>query len=97
MTAPFAAFESATAAGAFAALANAMASINGGAAVPVIFDNGYSAALGMEGSGPMLQALDADVSAIVQGNAVAIGSTNYTVVTVEPDGTGVTVIRLQEA
>ena len=96
MTAPFAAFETATAVGAFAALANATASINGGAAVPVIFDAAYLDPLGIAGAGPVASMLSTDATGVDQGDSFVIGSTNYTVAAVEPDGTGVTVLRLQE-
>jgi hypothetical protein len=68
-----------------------------GSTVQAIFDNAYTGMLGMESSGPALTVASSDVAGVEQGHAVVVGSANYTVVTVEPDGTGVTVLRLQEA
>jgi hypothetical protein len=68
-----------------------------GTAVTGIFDAGYTEEFGMAGTGPVLRIASADVPTVAQGDAVAVGSTNYTVAAVEPDGTGVTLLRLQEA
>lgn len=62
-----------------------------------IFDNGYASSLGMDGAGPAITLASGDAAEVGQGDAVVIGGVNYSVVTVEPDGTGMTVIRLQEA
>ncbi|MFQ5472674.1 MAG: hypothetical protein ACE5FA_07305 [Dehalococcoidia bacterium] len=45
-------------------------------------------------SGPQLTCVSADVSAVVRGDLVVIGSTSYAVKEPEPDGTGMTVLRL---
>lgn len=68
-----------------------------GVEVQAVFDNGYSAELGMDGLGPRLTLASADCATVVQGDTAVIGSVNYTVAAVEPDGTGVTLLRLQEA
>ncbi len=68
-----------------------------GVSVQAVFDNGYAAELGMDGLGPRLTLATADAATVAQGDAVVVGSTSYTVASVEPDGTGVTVLRLQEA
>ena len=75
----------------------AQAATVSGQSVPVIFDNGYAAALGglVESTGPSCQAKSADVAAVVQGSTITIGGTAYTVVGVEPDGTGVTTLQLR--
>lgn len=64
---------------------------------PIIFDSGYQSGLGgmVETSGPVCQAKTADVSAVVQGSIITIGSTDYTVTAVQPDGTGVTILGLR--
>jgi len=98
MTAPFAAIEAATAAGAFAALANAEATI-GAALVAGIFDNGYQAGLlgAIESARPSFTCASADVSTAVQGTAITINAVAYKVAEVQPDGTGVTVLVLERA
>lgn len=69
----------------------------GGVALRGIFDSAYAEALSMEGSGPVLRFATADKSNAAQGDAVVIGAASYTVAAVEPDGTGITLLRLQEA
>ena len=68
-----------------------------GQRVPVIFDDGYQAALAglVESTGPQCLARTADVSAVVQGTAITIDGTGYTVRGVQPDGTGVTTLYLE--
>ena len=68
-----------------------------GTAVTGIFDAAYADEFSVAGAGPVLRIASASVPAVAQGNAVAVNSANYTVVSVEPDGTGVTLLRLQEA
>jgi hypothetical protein len=73
----------------------------GGVEVDALFDNGYAAALGIEGSAPSLTAASSSaVSSAAHGTTVVVGGVSYTVTGVEPDGTGddgMTVLRLQEA
>lgn len=95
MTAPFAAIETATAANAVAALANVSAVVDG-VTVDGIFDNAYGDALGMAGSVPVLSCASDDIGA-ARGDTVTIGATSYTITNVEPDGTGMTRLMLQEA
>lgn len=73
--------------------------IVGGVTVRVIFDNAYQAALGFEASGPAVVGASVDLDAAVNGAPVTIaGGGSYTVSgPPEPDGTGITVLRLQEA
>ena len=65
----------------------------------VIFDGPYLEALGnaVEGSGPVALAIAAEVPAVAQGDTLTIGATEYTVRGVEPDGTGLVLLRLEEA
>jgi len=69
----------------------------GGVALRGIFDAAYADALGMGGTSPALLIATADAPAAAQGAAVVIGATSYTVANPEPDGTGMTLLRLQEA
>lgn len=68
-----------------------------GVAVRGVFDNPYGAAFGgmVDGGGPLLQ-VDSGVS-VSRGNTVVIGAATYTVTGVEPDGTGITTLRLDKA
>lgn len=68
-----------------------------GAPVRGIFDDAYGEAFGglVSGSGPMFR-LPSSVAA-TRGNALVIGATTYTVAGIEPDGTGLTVLRLEKA
>lgn len=63
------------------------------------FDNVY-VEVGLDGVtvesvGPVLLCRTIDVSAVVQGDAAVVNSVNYTVAEVQPDGTGMTLLRLR--
>lgn len=96
MAAPFAAIETATAANAVAALANVSAVVDG-VAVNGIFDNAYGDAFGMAGTVPVLSIASDEVPLVAYGDAVVIGADTYTITKVEPDGTGMTRLILQES
>jgi hypothetical protein len=68
-----------------------------GQTVPVIFDKAYFGALGamVETTGPQCVGKTADLASVVQGTAVVINATTYTVTGVQPDGTGITVLQLR--
>lgn len=68
----------------------------GGSAV-VIFDNAHAGAFnGMIGdTGPVCTGKTADLSAVTVGSTATIGGTTYTVAAIEPDGTGMTTLRLK--
>ncbi len=75
----------------------ALASI-GASNVPGLLMNTYSEGFGMVGgTQPVLRCASADVSAVVEGTAITINSVAYTARAVEPDGTGITLIRLEKA
>ncbi len=67
----------------------------GGTAARGIFDNAHGLAFGglIDGSGPMLR-ISSHVD-VAQGDAVVIGPASFTVATIEPDGTGLTLLRLE--
>ena len=98
MTAAFAAIEAATATSAVAALANAEAVI-GGTTYRVIFDAAYADPLGIAGSSPVaeLDAADWTASSATTGDTITVDGDSYTITGVEPDGTGMVRLRLQEA
>lgn len=68
-----------------------------GVVVRGIFDNAFAAAFNgmIDGSGPELR-LPSSV-AVARGSQVVIATRQYVVKGVEPDGTGITVLRLEEA
>ncbi len=70
----------------------------GAATVPVIFDAAYADALGMvAGTRPVALGATADLAAVGQGDTVTIDAVEYIVTGVEPDGTGLTQLRLNRA
>lgn len=69
----------------------------GGVSVRGIFDAAYAAPLGMASSAPALTISAAAAPAVAEGDAVVIGATSYAVTAVEPDGTGMTLLRLRES
>jgi hypothetical protein len=77
---------------AVAALYNGATTVNG------IFDAVYTEPLGnyVEGSGPIFQCPAADVPSIAQGDTFLINARTYKVRGVEPDGTGIVLLRLEE-
>jgi hypothetical protein len=64
----------------------------------VIFDAEYVEPLGnfAEARQPVALAIASEVASVAQGQTLAIGATNYKVRGVEPDGTGMVVLRLEE-
>lgn len=75
-----------------------------GQAREAIFDNehqlspfGPAAVGGMATSQPMLTVATADVPANPVGKAAVVGSTTYTIVEHQPDGTGVSRLMLERA
>lgn len=68
-----------------------------GVAARGIFDDAYGSAFGgfVDGSGPMVR-LPSSVSSM-RGNPVVVSGTTYTITSVEPDGTGITLLRLDKA
>lgn len=68
----------------------------GGVAVLGIFDAAYVDPLGVESSGPIYTLPSADAASAFHGTTLAIGATTYKVRGIEPDGTGITVLRLEK-
>lgn len=67
-----------------------------GVSVRGIFDNAFGSAFGgmIDGSGPMVRLPSSVVAS--RGNPVVIASKQYRITGIEPDGTGLTVLRLEE-
>lgn len=106
MTAPFAAAQARANSAVLRHLANAEAALDGGAAVPVLFDNAYARAdvggLGMESTQPAVTLATASVPASPRGKPVVVTSSvhgvlEFTIARHEPDGTGMSVLLLEEA
>lgn len=74
----------------------AVAATLDGRSVRVIFDAGYSTGFdaAMGGTAPHAMLTTADADGAAQGSTLVVGSSSYTVAAVEPDGTGVTTLRL---
>jgi hypothetical protein len=61
-----------------------------------IFDAAYIDPLGQfEGSAPVFHAASADLEGIEQGDTLTVDDVVYTVVEVQPDGTGMVLVRLR--
>ncbi len=70
----------------------------GGVALTALFDDDYATALdAVAGSTPVLMVQTAKIPAVALGAAVVLDVTNYTVVGIQPDGTGITRLVLEAA
>lgn len=67
-----------------------------GSTVNGVFDREYSAVLGLEANTPTFTCDESDVSDIAHGDTITIDGTDYTVREIQPDGTGVVVLVLEE-
>lgn len=65
------------------------------AVVRGIFDASYQDVLGVSNDGPAFTVGTADVASLDHGDTITIGASAYTVRAIEPDGTGMTVLRLE--
>jgi len=76
----------------------ALAVYNGGATIGGIFDRDYVEPLGdtMQGNGPVFQCASADVPSAIHGDTLLIDGELFNVRGVEPDGTGLTLLRLEK-
>lgn len=75
----------------------AVEALIGGETVTGIFDAEYAERLNTAGTAPVFMCKSADAAGIEQGYEVVIGDSDYTVVGIEPDGTGMTMLVLEEA
>lgn len=101
MAAPFAILEARSTAAVFRHIPNAQAQAvtRYGEAVsfPVIFDNGYTGLLGdrMASAQPQAQASTEAVADLAQECLIAIKGLDYRVVSIQPDGTGMSTLLLE--
>jgi hypothetical protein len=69
----------------------------GGVSCTGLFDNGHAAAFDVAGTAPSLLLPDSSAASAAHGTAVTVGGHSYTVAAIEPDGTGMTLLRLEAA
>lgn len=97
----FAALESRVNAAVLGHLANAVATLAGGAPVRCIFDRDYEhagvGALGMASTQPAITLASADVPANPVGQLVQVAGGRFAVAEHLPDGTGMSVLVLEVA
>ena len=90
-------FLDAHARGALAAVADTEMRISGvSEPVMVAFQAAFASPLDVASVGPAARACSEDVEDVAQGTTVTIDGTRYQVVGNEPDGTGLTVLRLMK-
>lgn len=63
--------------------------------VNVIFDKTYLEAFGISGNDPVAIAKESDFPNVLEGQTLVINSITYSIVTPEPDGTGVLILQLE--
>ncbi len=67
-----------------------------GGSVTGIFDAQPQQAFGLvDASGPALTIRSSDWASVTRGESVTVAAVAYTVIGIEPDGTGITILRLQ--
>ena len=66
--------------------------------VTCLFDDFYQGVLDIAASGPAALVIADDLASVpAYGSSLTVDGTSYTVAGVEPDGTGMLLIKLQEA
>lgn len=69
-----------------------------GTGLLAIFDHAFIEDLAIEGEAPILHCKSADLPGnLAHGDAVTVATASYTIVGIQPDGTGVTILILEEA
>lgn len=68
-----------------------------GASVAGIFDNAYIDSLGLASRAPMFTLPTASASTATQASVLILDGTSYRVTSVQPDGTGVTMLTLERS
>lgn len=66
-----------------------------GAAVDVIFDNGYADPFGVATKQPQAMLQSTIAAAATQASVLVVAGVTYRVRSIEPDGTGVTTLTLE--
>jgi hypothetical protein len=70
------------------------ASLNSGTPFPVLFDAPFTDSLGVASVLPSATCLSTDVATATLTSTMLINAVTYRVAAIEPDGSGVTVLRL---
>lgn len=65
--------------------------------VKVIFDNAYAEGLDVAGTTPICTAKESDFSGAAEGQSLVIGAVTYSIVGVQPDGTGLVQLVLERS
>lgn len=68
-----------------------------GAPVTGIFDNAYTEAFGMASRAPMFTLPSASAAGATQASALVVDGSAYRVTSVQPDGSGVTLLTLERS
>lgn len=73
------------------------ATYNGSTTINGIFDNDYTEPMGrLQAASPVFVCRTADVSTAAHGQTLVINAVTYKIRGVEPDGTGITLLRLEK-
>jgi hypothetical protein len=68
----------------------------GSASVTGVFSNSFLLVDGIETKAPTFEALDEDLTAVAHGTAITIDSVAYTVIGIQPNGEGSTLLILRK-
>jgi hypothetical protein len=68
-----------------------------GEPVNVIFDKAFIENLGIAGNSPVALGKESDFPDVAEGQTLTISGTVYTIITSQPDGTGVTTLIMEKA
>lgn len=68
--------------------------LNNGAPFKAIFEAAYVDALGVASATPNVTCRDADINQASIGSVLNINGTDYRIATIEPDGAGLSVLRV---
>ena len=63
--------------------------------ITAVFDNEYEDPLNVESTSPALTCQTVDLASPAHGDALVVSGNSYTVRSVKPDGTGITVLILE--
>jgi hypothetical protein len=63
--------------------------------VPAVFDKNFQGSFDVNGSEPVLHIADSDLASAEQGGAIVINSVNYKIANIEPDGSGISLVRMK--
>lgn len=76
-------------------LANAEVVIGASSRARVLFDRAYVDVLGVASTTPAMRMNECDLGGLQNGDLVAIGADDFRVISIEPDGAGMALVRLE--